>query len=166
MTVKRCILGTLAGVLFALGVYFIVDAVLAYEGAASDTGGGTLTDWLFGLIMRRKRNELLFDLCDAIWFFRFIPALAIFDLLFCMGEKRYSVGMFGVSVALCALLVLSLAAEPPDVYARKYLLEGSLSIESTLALTAAVGACKLAALGAMAGLASAYIVLKRKSRRQ
>ena len=166
MTVKRCILGTLAGVFFALGVYFVAEAAVAYMRADVGGGGGTLSDWLFELIMLQRRNALLFDLCDALWFLRLIPALAVFDLLFCVAGKKFSAGMLGVALACFAVLILSLAAEPLDVYARKYLLEGSLSAGETQTLAAAVGACELLVLCCMAGLSAAYIALKRKHYRR
>lgn len=165
MIVKRCILGTLAGVLLALGVYYIVDtAVVFADGGAA--AGDTLADWLWDILNRERGNEFLFDLFDALWFFRFIGALLIFDLLYCVAEKRYSTGMLAIAVAQCALLAFSLVCEPLSSYAREVLCGGSYEFGEARILIGTIGGCKLLVAACMTGLAVSYVVVKSKSRKK
>lgn len=161
MKIKRTILAVLAGTLLLVGISLIVDAALTYQsGGASPEGA--LEEWLFGFVREQDKNVLTFRLGGALSFLRFIPALALFDFLFCLGEKKWSHAMLGVAVALCTLLALSLAAEPFFLYAQKTLFEGGISAEAARMPVAVITACRLFLLCCMAGLAAAYIAFKHK----
>lgn len=162
LIIKRVFLAVLAGVLLCAGIFLIVDAVLVFERGAVPPEGTVFEDWLFSLVRLQDQNELLFDLGGALFFLRFIPALALFDFLFCLGEKKWSHAMLGVTIALFVLLALSLAAEPLLLYARRTLFEGDLSAEAARTPVAVITACRLLVLCCMTGLAAAYIAIKHR----
>ncbi len=57
-------------------------------------------------------NPSLRELPEGLYGIRIILALAIFDFLCCMTEKRYTMSMFASSVALLVLTVLTVAFRP------------------------------------------------------
>ena len=70
-------------------------------------------------------NPDMRELSEGFYGMRIVLALAIFDFLCCMTEKRYTMSMFACSIALLLLTVLTIVFRP-------YTLDYVASMRNTL----------------------------------
>ena len=146
MILKRVLLIVTAGVLhllMCLYVYFLVRFVkMDYENYVGD----------MVVIMSYVSN--------ITFYLREICLLAVVDFLFCVGQKRYNKGMFGISIALFAVAVTVLFANSPlsglNTFFFNKPYETSSTTMSLFYLWTALSTLPFV------GLAVAYIVVKAK----
>ncbi len=109
-------------------------------------------------------NPDMRELSEGFYGMRIVLALAIFDFLCCMTEKRYTMSMFACSIALLVLTVLTIVFRP-------YTLDYVASMRNTLndawvlrsMIPVAVG--EGVTLAVFAVLAAVYILSKARMRR-
>ena len=100
--VKRIILIVLAGILAALAILYLCVAIHTYYDDLTDSYGKfSLEGWYV-----TEGYTAVFALTHVVgMLFCAICALAVVDLLICIGQKKYSMSMFGIGVALFVLIL-------------------------------------------------------------
>lgn len=156
MVLRRWVLITLAGVLFVvamllLGLFLNYYAYVYVNSEPLDSQPGRFDNypWLF----------LLLD--ASMLTFSAICALASVDMLVCVAQKKYSMSMLGIGVALVVLTVVHVIFVPYVINFSCYA-QYKVEIVNSRGILLAYSLGQVAFLCGFIGLAIAYVCVKRK----
>ena len=156
MVLRRFLLITLAGVLFVVAVMLLGAFANYYSYVyVNDTP-------LSEQPVRFDNYPWLFLFLDASMLaFSGICVLAAVDMLVCVTQKKYSMAMFGIGIALLALFAVHLILLPFVISFSCYA-QYCVKIEDSRGILLAYSLGQVAFLLGFIGLAVAYVCAKKK----
>ena len=156
MVLRRSFLIAVAGVLFVVALLLLGLFINYYSYVYVNS------EPLAGQPGRFDNYPWLFVLLDAsMMTFGAICTLAAVDMLVCTAQKKYSMAMFGIGVALLTLTVVHVILLPFVInfscYAQYW-----VTIEDSQGILLAYSLGQVAFLCGFIGLAIAYVLAKKK----